>query len=165
MGSGVLSVRLWAPYGGAGAALGGAVPALLARSLGVPGKALRPRGPLGYQAHLRMPGNAVPSKTAHPVNIIDFTTAMTARSAPALRGKGARRTSSQAQTHRRQMDTLSLNCLMSPPSAWQAAAAVRRWCERLVPDYNMRENCSWPPWTSDREAYETRGARRHRHQG
>ena len=73
MRSGVLSVRLRAPSGGAGAALGGAVRALWARPVGVPGKALRPRWPAGYQARLRRPGNAVPSKTKHPVNIIDST--------------------------------------------------------------------------------------------
>jgi len=73
VGSGVLSVRLWAPSGCAGAALGGAVRALWARPLGVPGKALRPRWPAGYQARLRRPGNAVHSKTTHPLNIIVFT--------------------------------------------------------------------------------------------
>jgi len=39
----------------------------------VPEKALRPRWPEGYQARLRRPGNAVLSKIAHPLNIIDFT--------------------------------------------------------------------------------------------
>ena len=73
MGSGVLSVRLWAPSECAGAALGGAVWALWARPLGVRGKALRPRWPAGYQARLRRPGNAVLSKITHPLNIIDFT--------------------------------------------------------------------------------------------
>jgi len=73
VGSGAWSVRLWAPSGGAGAALGGAVRALSAAPLGVPGKALRLRRPGGYQARLRRPGNAVPSKTTHPLNIIDFT--------------------------------------------------------------------------------------------
>jgi len=43
VGSGALSMRLWAPSGGAGAALGGAVRALSAAPLGVPGKALRLR--------------------------------------------------------------------------------------------------------------------------
>jgi len=37
--SGALSVRLWAPSGGAEAALGGAVRALSAAPLAVPGKA------------------------------------------------------------------------------------------------------------------------------
>jgi len=69
-----LIVRLWAPSGCAGAAMRGAVRALWARPLGVPGKALRPRWPAGYQARLRRPGNAVLSKTTHPLNIIDFTT-------------------------------------------------------------------------------------------
>jgi len=55
VGSGALSVRLWTPFGGAGAALGGAVRALLAAPLGVPGKALRLRRPRGYQACLRRP--------------------------------------------------------------------------------------------------------------
>jgi len=73
VGSGVLSVRLWAPSGCAGAALGGAVRALWVRPLGVPGKALRPRWPAGYQARLRRPGNAVLRKITHPLNIIDFT--------------------------------------------------------------------------------------------
>jgi len=73
VGSGAWSVRLWAPSGGAGAALGGAVRALSAAPLGVPGKALRLRRPGGYQARLRRPGNAVPSKTTHPLNVIDFT--------------------------------------------------------------------------------------------
>ena len=73
MGSGAWSVRLRAPSGGAGAALGGAVRALSAAPLGVPGKALRLRRPGGYQARLRRPGNAVPSKITHPLNIIDFT--------------------------------------------------------------------------------------------
>jgi len=73
VGSGTLSVRLWAPSGGAGAALEGVVRALSATPLGVPGKALRQRWPGGYQARLRKPGNAVPSKTTHPLNIIDFT--------------------------------------------------------------------------------------------
>jgi len=72
VGSGAWSVRLWAPSGGAGAALGGAVRALSAAPLGVPGKALRLRRPGGYQARLRRPGNAVPSKITHPLNIIDF---------------------------------------------------------------------------------------------
>jgi len=72
VGSGALSVRLWAPSGGVRAALGGVVRALSAAPLGVPGKALRLRWPGGYQAHLRRPGNAVPSKTTHPLNIIDF---------------------------------------------------------------------------------------------
>jgi len=49
------------------------VRALSATPLGVPGKALRLRWPGGYQARLRKPGNAVPSKTTHPLNIIDFT--------------------------------------------------------------------------------------------
>ena len=75
MGSGVLSVRLWAPSGGAGAALGGAVRALWARPLGVPGKALRSRWPARYQARLRRPVKTVLSKTTHPLNIIDFTSA------------------------------------------------------------------------------------------
>jgi len=73
VGSGAWSVRLWAPSGGAGAALGGAVRALPAAPLGVPGKALRLKWPGGYQALLHMPGNAVPSKITHPLNIIDFT--------------------------------------------------------------------------------------------
>jgi len=73
VGSGTLSVTLWAPSGGAGAALEGVVRALSATPLGVPGKALRQRWPGGYQARLRKPGNAVPSKTTHPLNIIDFT--------------------------------------------------------------------------------------------
>jgi len=49
------------------------VRALSAAPLGVPGKALRLRWPGGYQARLRRPGNAVPSKKTHPLNIIDFT--------------------------------------------------------------------------------------------
>jgi len=73
VGSGAWSVRLWAPSGGAGAALGGVVRALSATPLGVPGKALRQRWPGGYQGRLRRPGNAVPSKITHPLNIIDFT--------------------------------------------------------------------------------------------
>jgi len=73
VGSGALSVRLWAPSGGAGAALGSVVRALSATPLGVPGKALRQKWPGGYQARLRRPGNAVHSKTTHPLNIIDFT--------------------------------------------------------------------------------------------
>jgi len=81
VGSGVFSVRLWAPAGCAGAALGGAVRALWARLLGVPGKALRPRWPAGYQARLRRPRNAVLSKITHPLNIIDFTSAKVRRSA------------------------------------------------------------------------------------
>jgi len=68
-----LSVRLWAPAACAGAAMGGAVRALWARPLAVPGKALRPRWPAGYQARLRRPENAVLGKTTHPLNIIDFT--------------------------------------------------------------------------------------------
>jgi len=47
----------------------------------VPEKALRPRWPAGYQARLRRPGNAVLSKTTHPLNIIDFTLAYIMRSA------------------------------------------------------------------------------------
>ena len=47
--------------------------ALSAAPLGVPGKALRLRRPGGYQVRLRRPGNAVPSKITHPLNIIDFT--------------------------------------------------------------------------------------------
>jgi len=72
VGSGALSVRLRAPSGGAGAALGGGVGALSAAPLGVPGKTLRLRWPGGYQTRLRRPGNAVPSKTTHPLNIIDL---------------------------------------------------------------------------------------------
>jgi len=49
------------------------VRALSAAPLGVPGKALRLRRPGGYQARLQRPGNAVPSKITHPLNIIDFT--------------------------------------------------------------------------------------------
>jgi len=49
------------------------VRALSAASLGVPGKALRLTRPGGYQARLRRPRNAVPSKITHPLNIIDFT--------------------------------------------------------------------------------------------
>jgi len=49
------------------------VRALWATPLGVPGKALRQRWPGGYQARRRRPGNAVPSKNTHPLNIIDFT--------------------------------------------------------------------------------------------
>jgi len=49
------------------------VRALSAAPLGVPGKALRLRWPGGYQARLHRPGSAVPSKTSHPLNIIDFT--------------------------------------------------------------------------------------------
>jgi len=49
------------------------VRALWATLLGVPEKALRPTWPGGYQARLRRPGNTVPSKTTHPLNIIDFT--------------------------------------------------------------------------------------------
>jgi len=52
------------------------VRALSAAPLGVPGKALRLRRPGGYQARLRRPGNAVPSKITHPLNIIDFTNAI-----------------------------------------------------------------------------------------
>jgi len=44
-----------------------------AAPLGVPGKALQLRWPGGHQARLRRPGNAVPSKTTHQLNIIDFT--------------------------------------------------------------------------------------------
>ena len=47
--------------------------ALSAAPLGVPGKALWLGWPEGYQARLRRPGNAVPNKTTHPLNIIDFT--------------------------------------------------------------------------------------------
>ena len=47
--------------------------ALWSRPLGVPWKALRPRWPVGCEARLRMPGNAVPKKITHPLNIIDFT--------------------------------------------------------------------------------------------
>jgi len=85
VGSGAWSVRLWAPSGGAGAALGDAVRALSAAPLGVPGKALRLRRPGGYQARLRRPGNAVPSKITHPLNIIDFT--CVSGRAPVLRAK------------------------------------------------------------------------------
>ena len=70
MGSAALSVRLWAPSGGAGAALGPAVRALSAAPLGVPGKAPRLRWPEGYQT--RLPRH-VPCETMHPLNIIDFT--------------------------------------------------------------------------------------------
>ena len=84
MGSGAWSVRLWAPSGGAGAALGGAVRAFSATPLGVPGKALRLRWPGGYQARLRSPGSAVSSKTTHPLNIIDFTTASSSTAAAAM---------------------------------------------------------------------------------
>jgi len=59
VGSGSWSVRLWAPSGGAEAALGGAVRALSAAPLWVPGKALRLRWPAGYHARLRRPGSAV----------------------------------------------------------------------------------------------------------
>ena len=47
--------------------------ALWATPLGVPGKVLRQRWPGGYQARRRRPGNAVPSKNTHPLNIIDIT--------------------------------------------------------------------------------------------
>jgi len=43
------------------------VRALSAAPLGVPGKALRLRRPGGYQARLRRPGNAVPSRITHPL--------------------------------------------------------------------------------------------------
>jgi len=93
VGSGAWSLRLWAPSGGAGAALRGAVRALSAAPLGVPGRALRLRRPGGYQARLRRPGNAVPSKITHPLNIIDFTTAAadTACAAAAATAAAARR--------------------------------------------------------------------------
>jgi len=50
-----LSVRLWAPSEGAGAALAGAVRALSAAPLRVSGKPLRLRWPGGLLARLRRP--------------------------------------------------------------------------------------------------------------
>ena len=58
--------------------------ALWARPLEVPGKALRPRWPAGYQARLRRPGNAVLRKTTHPLNIIDFTLVKAAATAETI---------------------------------------------------------------------------------
>jgi len=80
VGSGTLCVGLWAPSWGAGAALGGAVRALSAAPSGVPGKALWLRWHGGYEARLRRPGNAVPSKVTHPLRIIDFTLALGVKS-------------------------------------------------------------------------------------
>ena len=66
-------MKLWASFGGARAALGAGLRALSAAPLGVPGMALRPRWPGGYQARLRTPGSAMSSITTHPLDIIELT--------------------------------------------------------------------------------------------
>ena len=63
--------------------------ALWARPLWVSGEPLRPRWPAGYQARLRRPGNAVLSKTTHPLNIIDFTVVPGVGAPPPMRTPAA----------------------------------------------------------------------------
>ena len=100
--------------------------ALSAAPLGVPGKALRLRRPGGYQARLRRPGNAVPSKITHPLNIIDFT--LLARRVPRERRLGARKPS-RTVGHRRAAHRCAAAKGGVPPMAERPAGV----CDRPLP--------------------------------